>query len=393
MARIRRLIIEIISLLLAATPKPIAKLLRSLLFLLKHRTAARQKSSSDIPQQLAQVKDLVLLIGHSNYLESTGGTERVIISEVEKLLQNERDSIFIYPLGTSNRVRLRKPKKYGVILNGFEVCDVKATELVSFVSKLNISEVRIHHILQWPLKDFIALARSVKLKNIKLLLYVHDFLYSCPKVNSFCKSGTTLCRNSYYIWAIHMWRSLFELVLEMADEISAPSAFMKENLPIKHLNKVSVFSPYNDVTKDNYTKKKIAYLGYASPIKGYDTWLKLVRNALVARTYDFVHLGHRDREISSVPSIPYSFHNTRECIASHLLIQHNVDYVLLWSQVPESFSFTFHEAKTAKKFVLTSKNSGNIAYEINKNKDLGLILDNEYDLVQFLLKNKSERTS
>lgn len=393
MARIKQVLSRIFSSLIAAIPRPVAKLFRSILFFLKHNFVTATKYSKALPGELTQAKNAILMIGHSNYLESTGGTERIIVSEVEELLRNGINSIFIYPKTSTNRVRLRKPKLYGVILNGYEICDVKSRELNSLVLQLNLAEVRIHHVLQWPLKDIISLIRKLKSSRVSIFLYIHDFLFTCPKVNKFCFSGNNLCQASFYEWTIKLWRNHFEQLFDLASEIKVPSEFMKRQFGDRFSRKVVVFSPHPAVDMPLVLKKKIAYLGYASPIKGYNTWIKLASNALITRAYDLVHLGHRQKSISNVPAIPYSFHSSRECIASNLLTENNVDYVLLWSQVPESFSFTFHEAKKAQKFVLTSKDSGNIAFEINKTKEHGLVLDSEYELFQFLVKNIAERTS
>jgi hypothetical protein len=72
-------------------------------------------------------------------------------------------------------------------------------------------------------------------------------------------------------------------------------------------------------------------------------------------------------------------------VAAELLKKHKVDFVLLWSQVPESFSFTMHEARAAGKFIITSKKSGNIAHEVSKHPDWGVALESDYDLFCYLL--------
>ncbi|MGZ3797041.1 MAG: hypothetical protein ACXVB1_11780 [Pseudobdellovibrionaceae bacterium] len=148
--------------------------------------------------------------------------------------------------------------------------------------------------------------------------------------------------------------------------------------------KTKVFNPSSEVLSLE-TKPTIAYLGVDSPIKGYDTWLRLTKNALITRKYNLIHLGRRSLSIPHVPLVEYSFRNSKEDEASTLLKTYNVSFVLLWSRVPESYSFTFHEARNAHKTVITSSNSGNIAYEISKNQNLGVVLMSEYQLIQFLL--------
>ncbi len=384
---LKQIFFKLYSLIIKFAPKPLLKLVRSVLFFLRHNIKARTVQFGPLPSRLENAQGAVLLFGHSNYLKSTGGTERIIISEVEELLLLGKDNVFVFPKVAPNRVGLRKPKHYGVILNGCEICKVKANELNSFLTKMNPSEVRVHHILQWPITDFIGIFKKLKAKNIKTIVYIHDFLFTCPKVNKFCLSGIPACNTSFYPYITRSWKKLFTYILDNSDVIRVPSEFMKTQLNTKYSEKIKVLSPYKDISTEARLKRKIAYLGYSSPIKGYETWLSLSKNALVTRLYELIHIGQRTNNLENVPSIPYSFHFDRHCVASNLLAQNHVNYVLLWSQVPESFSFTFHEAVQAKTFVITTALSGNIAYEIKKNPELGIVLDDEYALIQFLLKN------
>jgi hypothetical protein len=71
--------------------------------------------------------------------------------------------------------------------------------------------------------------------------------------------------------------------------------------------------------------------------------------------------------------------------AVDLLIKHDIDLALLWSIVPESYSYTLQEAAAAGVPVLTSPKSGNIAATIDMHPELGKVLQNEDQLLAFLL--------
>lgn len=363
-------------------PKPFLRFIKSSFFLKKHFTKIFFTTEWALPPEINTDQPMVVLVGHSNYLESEGGTEKIIIDQVENLLSTQKNNIFIYPKW--NGVKILQKAKYGVILNGYELLELKESQLLAFFQRLKIQELHIHHLLHWPLTKFVQILTAIKSKTPKILVYSHDFYFSCPKVNKFCMAGALRCKDSYYSWLVQKWRICYQRIWELADEIRVPSEFMKQQMDENGKQKTSIFNPLSVSTGSN-SKPTIAYLGVDSPIKGYETWLNLAKNALVTRKCKLIHIGKRRLSLPHIPSFDYSFQNSKENIASDLLKTHNVNFVVIWSQVPESYSFTFHEAKIANKPVITTPKSGNIAFEISKNQSLGVVLSTEYKLVQFLL--------
>lgn len=366
------------------TPKPLLRFVKSVFFVLKHFTTTKAAKDFALPPEFNSIENAVVFFGHSNYLNSTGGTERVILQEVEDLVSAKISSIFIYPKIHITGTHTKKPKIYGIILNGYEVGEIKQNSLNSFFTKISIKEVRAHHLLNWPLSQFLVILQQIAARKITISVYAHDFYFHCPKVNSFCRGGIKKCNESYYQFVVKHWRRTYSDVFRLATSIKVPSEFLKNEIDGAYSEKIEIFSPYIPSLAIS-SKRKLAYLGYASPIKGYEMWVQLANNALINRKYELVHVGQRVAPIKHIPSIEYSFHTDKSFVASKLLRDMNIDLVLLWSQVPESFSFTFHEATQANAFVITSSKSGNIAYEISKNPKLGISLPSNYQLVQYLL--------
>jgi len=366
------------------TPRPLLRFLKSVFFILKHFTLSKANKDFALPQEFNSTQNAVVFFGHSNYLNSTGGTERVILQEVEDLISSKLNSIFIYPKISIVGTHARKPKTYGIILNGYEVGEIRQNSLNSFFTKVSIKEVRVHHLLNWPLSQFLVILKQLAARKIKISIYAHDFYFHCPKVNSFCRGGIKRCNESYYQFIVKYWRKKYSDIFRIATSIKVPSEFLKNEMDRVYSEKIEIFSPYR-LSMTIAPKRKLAYLGYASPIKGYDMWVQLANNALINRKYELIHVGQRVAPIKYIPSIEYSFHTDKSFVASKLLRDLNIDLVLLWSQVPESFSFTFHEATQANAFVITSSKSGNIAFEISKNPKLGISLPSNYQLVQYLL--------
>jgi hypothetical protein len=369
------------------TPAILKRIGKSLLFSKKHFCRSIFKTQFTMPGELIGLQNCALLIGHSNFLTSSGGTERIIVEELENTLGENTNSVFIYPKGATEFLTLFRPKQYGLILNGFEICSLSSGQIQSFVKQIlpKATLLKIHHLLFWSLSDILQTSTLFKANNKKIEVHLHDFYFHCPKVNAFCKSGNNQCKESYSTRTIKKWRKTYLHILSLADTIIAPSEYMKLQAPKEFALKTIVSQPAIP-TSLKPKKLKLAFLGAPSPIKGYSTWANLSENALVTRKYELVHVGTMQNEDSRFSSIPYSYKNSKSCEASDILKNIEADLVLLWSQVPESYSFTFHEAINADKFIITSSKSGNIAYSISQNKVPGIVLDSDYQLIQFLLK-------
>ena len=59
--------------------------------------------------------------------------------------------------------------------------------------------------------------------------------------------------------------------------------------------------------------------------------------------------------------------------------KNDIDIVFLWSPWPETYSYTFFESYISGANVITCKDSGNIAYQVQKLK-CGKVFNNEKDL-------------
>lgn len=371
-------------------PAFFSKLFKSLLFLIKHSAPQILQRSASVPSEVSQIKSLTLILGHSHFLKANGGTEKIILEQTEELLSQERDSLFIYPQGSSARNLFLKPCRYGVILNGYEMPPLSKSQLQSFLEGIQgtIKEVRLHHWLFWPLRDLRTLLNALKRKNISLAIYIHDFYFHCPKVNYFCRQGPKKCQASFLRGVLKFWRRNQEDLLHFADQLLVPSEFIGGELPSLLREKYKVFP---QIKFENTKKLKLAYLGVPSAIKGFDTWEKIIANPLLTRSFEFYQVGSESNKLEHVRCIPYSYKASKANQATEILLEEQIDLVLLWSQVPESYSLTLHEAMAAGKFIITCNQSGNIAKMIGEQKAPGVVLGSEYELFQYLLRREATK--
>lgn len=363
----------------------ILKPIKCMLFVVKHELPNLVSRSSFIPKEILKVKSMSLIFGHSNYIKNQGGTEKIILEQIEDILKNNDNALFVYPKGHATKNLFLKPRQYGLILNGYEIFTLTHYQLSNFFQSIakNVDCVIVHHWLFWPLSDLTKTLNRFKKNQSFIRIYVHDFYFKCPKVNYFCRDGEKRCRSSFYKCIISKWRDNQNTFLKIANELVTPSSFMQSELaPIK-----STVIPPISILK-NAKKFNLAYLGAPSPIKGMDMWKELTANPHITRLFDLFHIGsdQPDDTEKKVKLIPYSYKHSKDSQAIQILLDEKIDYVLLWSQVPESFSFTAHEAIEAGCFIITNSRSGNIAQLILNGSAKGIILNSDFELVEYLLR-------
>ena len=103
--------------------------------------------------------------------------------------------------------------------------------------------------------------------------------------------------------------------------------------------------------------------------------------------YNLFHIGD-GRAIDNVQQIKYSIIKNRNA-ARDLLLEQQIDMVILWSIVPEAYSYTLHEAFCASVPVLSYKDSGNIACKISSGEIYGRVFESELDARRFLSNRES----
>ena len=380
-------IIQSLKMLARPFIKPLLHRYKCYLFSKKHFSRSLANGRIELPLEIQKMTSCHLILGHTNYLIASGGTEKFIVEQIELLLSSHINNLFIYPVGEPSRLMRDRPTSYGVILNGFQFCEISSSQLPAFLSQVQpkVNELLLHHLLFWPLTEVLQITEMFHKQKISIQIYLHDFYFKCPKVNLFCLSGDAKCRVTYSANLVRQWRERYDQILGLADKILTPSEYMRKQVPPKRHSHVYMAKAEGN-SAQNSRKLKLCFLGHASEIKGYKTWQSLSRNALITRMYELIHIGSGAQSSLEIPVVEYSYKHTRSAVASELLLKYEVDYVLLWSQVPESYSFTFEEARRANKFVITDAKSGNIAASLANKTSEGLVLQSEFELVQFLLR-------
>jgi len=366
-----------------------------------------------ITEVVAFDKSINLILSHSNYLKSIGGTERIIASQVEDFKKNNISLIQIYPVDAK-----QGSKMFGLNINGQELLTVDVHFLISLLRKFKFYNIFIHHTFKSANESLLLAIISLKKTGISRY-YLHDFYSICPMINlwchtyatndqqeqtGLCSKGGNSCDTIYGHGTIKVWRKSYTQILNSCDQIVSPSDFVAKKVMSKlKLNKeikiISPVIPYLVSTCNNNIKKNklqnlkpnLCYLGAGAELKGFNSWLEIINDKQIGSKFSFIHLGADVPYNDLVRVIPYNYSRDGVNKVIDLLIQEEVSHVLILSLIPESFSFTMNEAISAGAVVLTTAVTGNVESFIRKNEHYGIVFDSFSHLFEYLKNEPVEK--
>ncbi|MVO98221.1 sulfotransferase [Paenibacillus lutrae] len=374
-------------------------------------------------------KQYALVFSHTNYLESMGGTEKYIYEQASYLSQNNVGTIQIFPGQSYSLLHTKEDTFYGVVVNDQFRGFYSVREIMEWLSRIHkyLAEIYTHHLLNWQIRDYTALLQNVEKSGVlPQTFFMHDFFALCssyhmmyqPKIRqsiveakerrsciadvaSAAGTGAAICQNCTHGIVLAEWREALKPVLHQSDRIVVPSDFVKVTVAAVYpdiTNKIRVrghliFDRQTIIYKPRPENRKIrlAFLGYKMENKGWLLWERLYKDEALGRLYEFHHIGSQEKYADQVTVHSYSFLREGKMGAPDLLISQDIDLVLLWSIVPESYSYTLQESIAAGVPVLTSPLSGNIAATIDAHPELGMILNGEDELKAFLFDSEHVR--
>ena len=353
----------------------------------------------------------ILSVSNDNYLLKNGGLPKYIEEQQEALCSLGIDYIHIAPIRKFSFMGKKYilHDLYTVVIGGAyhgifterQVADLLQTRQKEGESLIGLF---IHHCIRVNLKFFDFLLRWIP--EVPVFFYIHDYYSVCPNFLmlkndiSFCgkeKRSEEKCHEcSYYISGLKESNTMRNFLDKYYNRIIpvSPSDITKEiwlNTYNQYKDKIKVVPHFvwNDFYKENMhflTKKiRIAYVGSALAHKGWNTWIKLYQIFNKKQNaYDLYTFGHNTPKCPNTTQVNVSVTTKESESMQAALRKHNIDCVILWSNCPETYSYTFFESYAANTFILTCEDSGNIAYMVNKVGN-GLVLKNEEQLQKVLL--------
>ena len=346
---------------------------------------------------------VVLSLSHDKYNENIGGIQLCISNEQKALDKEGYDYININP-SRPLLVLANDMSWYGDIIINNELIGTFSSEdiLTMFENGLTLKELfMIVHSLHGHSPKFLKDLHST-VNFSKNFYWIHDYFSICegynllrnnlaycgaPSIESqacqICVYGSENRKNhlekiknifnSISFSIISPSQTALDIWLD-ASNLSYEKAYVQPHTNIERYREENL----NEL-KENMPLK-IAFLGHPATHKGWFVFLKLVEHFKNDKRYEFYHLGSTrafDDNVIKFFKVKNSSNNMQDM--KNIIQEQNIHIAFLWSICPETYNLITFEALSAGASVLTYKDSGNIASEVNKNKH-GLVLDSEEQL-------------
>jgi len=342
----------------------------------------------------------ILSLSHDDYLSITGGSQVYIADEQRQANQAALSYLHVYPFRKGKTLVSDDTLLYlGINLDGKHVAETEADELINALNQIEgkvLEQISIHHSMGFNAR-FLGNILSLSKKGV---FWLHDYFSLCPSYNllrndaEYCGAPdihSNACRLCRYGNARLEQAPTFErLFKENNLQVASPSLFTYElwqsRFPV--LTPVKVIPPAILKWKQNFPARykggalRVGFLGYPLDFKGWSTWLRLVSKFRGNNYFKFFHFSTQQGEQGNYNRIETRVTKENRLAMVESLQWNQIDAVVLWSTVAETFSFTLHEALAAGCFILTNPKSGNIQDYIHRNPERGMVLENEAALIE-----------
>lgn len=357
----------------------------------------------------------VLSISYDNYLLRDGGVPKYIEEQQSALRLLDIGYIHIAPI---RKISLSNEKYilhdlYTVVINGNYQGIYTEKQLFNSLQTIQkegkkLIGIFLHHCSKVNM-DFLDFLLQW-LAEIPVFFYIHDYYSVCPNFlmlkndSVFCGKGKRSeekCHEcSYYTSGMKQHNAVETFLNKYCNRIVpvSPSNITKEiwqNTFSQYKDKIKVVPHliWKEQYKENMyfltEKIRIAYVGSALTHKGWDVWKNLYKTFdQNQNSYELYTFGQNTPRCANTTQVNVSITMEEKESMQAQLRKYNIDCVILWSNLPETYSYAYFESYAANTFILTFEDSGNIAYMVNKVGN-GIVLKDEEQL-QKLLMNPQE---
>lgn len=308
----------------------------------------------------------ILVFLHSNYLLHSAGVEKVVLEQQGIFCDHGYDFFAICPV---SRVKLilgqhvpLRTELYIIIKNGQEERRCDFYNLQKFLLQNIWHAIIIHHLKNYNHTTlFLEILKTLS-KTVPVFFYIHDYATICynhllMKNGKYCSNksiGPSLlkCYNcKFYIFSIFnkiFYKKLFKQINFF--RIIFPSEIIYQ-IWRKVYSDIEATQcmvlPHQRFSNNTIENKhcidyriKIAYVGYASPEKGWDFWKDIVKNISESLIYTPYILGKSREQIPNVIQHEVSFLKEGNNAMVNALRNNRIDIAVLWSRRPETYSYT-----------------------------------------------------
>ena len=366
--------------------------------------------------ELRSARGLVVSLSHDCYLRVVGGTQIFISDEQQKF--NDKQFAYLHLSPQIIRMTLSEliPNfMVRVVLNGKLLGLIRLENIRTFFSE-NRAKYKfdtllvVHCLFGFNEVDILDLIKSIR--PARCVYWLHDYSSLCEGFNllrndaHFCGCPPTespACRICVYGANRERHRARLTFLFKSVEfDVASPSRHALNLWEISaglSYGSARVYPHWSLKKKMSSTKEKrrllqrtksspaattsVAFVGYASPSKGWPLFCELVRAVKHDQRYKFFHFAANG--VASSPDVefvvaevqPHNRFATKDALENH-----HIDIVVVLSPWPETFSFVTFEAIAAGSCIVCLGSSGNVADVVRQLK-AGMVLSGLDDLIQF----------
>ena len=357
-------------------------------------------------------RKLIISLSFANYLKEKSGMPKVIMAHQNIYNKNSISYVYLFSVKKNIlRDRIMLFCKFGLIIDGQYYGIYQMSQIINMIYEWShkgkeIIDIHIHHLLYVNLNLVDELLSHV-IAPVKV--YLHDYYNACSnytllKNNEQYCGGEGLneinCKNCKFYKescvtqnAIHrLYNKFISRIKFIAPSSTVQRIFIKFHPEYEDKIIIIPHQKLDGNYKENLSHIsqdegiRIAFLGMPAKHKGWDTWSKIV-NIFTSNKYQFFVFNSSDDCYSNMQKVNVRFTQNNMNAMVEALRENKINVAILWALWPETYSYTYFEAFSANVFVITNKNSGNIADAVEKNKN-GIVLQDEGNLISLFYNDK-----
>lgn len=363
-------------------------------------------------------KKYILSVSFANYLKEKTGMPKVMMAHQE--MYNNAGISYVSLFSVKKNIlhdRVMLFCKFGLIIDGEFQGIFQMSQLIHMFGKwqkqgYEMIDIHIHHLLYVNLSlvsELLSACREVPIK-----VYLHDYYCACTRYNLLrngseycggkglneqaCKGCAEYSRSCDIEKKIHkLFGAFLNRIIFVSPSVTTKNIFLRFHPEYAKQVIVIPHQKYNAHFKGNLEKVtsshkiKVAFLGMPKAHKGWNTWNKII-NGCSDKEYEFYVFNSADEQYDRMKKVNVAFSKDNLNAMTDALRENKIHVVLLWALWPETYSYTCFEAFASNTYIVTNKNSGNIADVIEANGN-GEVLSDENELINLfgnalLLKDK-----
>lgn len=372
-------------------------------YLPKSATALAQAISSSVERTDGRI---AISLSHDNYIEGMGGVQLCVRQEQQECLALGCTYLNIHPVQPLPILAASENwpgQLVRLVLNGDVIGVTTAANLIAAIEPVGTgfkkTAIFVHAMHGHTTEMVLALADG--LPDSETYFWLHDFFSVCTGYNllrnditycgapspdsqacSICKYGDSR-REHIARFTAMFERARFTVVSpsEATLDLWKKASHLFQGRAIVHPHCALESSPAS--ARDAAKPIKFAFIGSPTVHKGWPVFKMLADAGCTHPNYQFYYFGMADIGESQIEQVKLSVSLEDRSAMSDALVAHEIDYAIVWSLCPETFCFSAYEAAAAGAYVVTNRDSGNVA-RMAADKSLGMVLDDEHDLLKRL---------